>query len=429
MAPGPPSAGSGLLALWMRGLTLVRPWQILSFLDLSGGDVREREGRSATQLRGVPRGGDFRGFRQLHGLAHGDSYDLVVDDATGVLVELVARWGERDVERCTLHDLRVGEPVDPALFDLNAVGAVEDTQPATRTFRPLAALVDDVDFAVLGPSDEAYLGLVERHDDGIVVVAHPYGGRSPERRLWFSQSLGEKMADPADWEGIELPDGTPARWWSPDNDPEDGQPTVRTGRHPGLGPRPADDMRYTTWPPSSSRSHHRQRPTQTRLRRLRPEQDELRAGAPLPRPVEEQLAMGKEAVAHACSPDSRAATLRRRPQRVGRRTVGGECETGRVIVEFAAELWVWDARKGNTWVFISLPTQASDEIRDRAGAPRPGFGSVRVQVSIGSSTWATSVFPDATLCCYVLPVKRAVRTAEDLDVGDVATVTVTVVGE
>jgi hypothetical protein len=218
----PADGGNGLLALRIRGLTLVRPWQILSYLDLSAGHVREREGRSATRLLGVPRGGDFRGFRQLHGLAHGDSYDLVVDDATGVLVEMVARWGERDVERCTLHDLRVGEPVDPALFDLNTVGAVEDTQPAIRTYRPLAALVDEVDFTLLAPPDEAYLGLVERHDDGVVVVAHPYRGRPPERRLWFSQSLGAKMADPASWETIELPDGTPARWWSPDNDPERG---------------------------------------------------------------------------------------------------------------------------------------------------------------------------------------------------------------
>ena len=42
---------------------------------------------------------------------------------------------------------------------------------------------------------------------------------------------------------------------------------------------------------------------------------------------------------------------------------------------------------------------------------------------IHCSTWTTSIFP-ASQADYVLPVKRLVRIAEGLDVGDVATVTV-----
>jgi len=57
-----------------------------------------------------------------------------------------------------------------------------------------------------------------------------------------------------------------------------------------------------------------------------------------------------------------------------------------------------------------------------AGCAR-GFGSVRVRATIGTSTWTTSIFPDSQ-AGYVLPVKRAVRVAEALDVGDVAMVTV-----
>jgi hypothetical protein len=30
------------------------------------------------------------------------------------------------------------------------------------------------------------------------------------------------MANPEEWESITLPDGTPARWWTPDTDPEQG---------------------------------------------------------------------------------------------------------------------------------------------------------------------------------------------------------------
>lgn len=94
-----------------------------------------------------------------------------------------------------------------------------------------------------------------------------------------------------------------------------------------------------------------------------------------------------------------------------------------MVVVFEAELWIWDARRADTWTFVSLPAEESDEIRDLAGGLRRGFGSLRVRVSVGGSTWKTSIFPDSARG-YVLPIKRAVRNAEALDVGDVATVTV-----
>ena len=47
-----------------------------------------------------------------------------------------------------------------------------------------------------------------------------------------------------------------------------------------------------------------------------------------------------------------------------------------------------------------------------------------MQVTVGGSKWTTSIFPDSVRGSYVLPIKRAVRKAEDLDVGDIATVTV-----
>ena len=94
-----------------------------------------------------------------------------------------------------------------------------------------------------------------------------------------------------------------------------------------------------------------------------------------------------------------------------------------VEVEFEAELWVWDARRADTWTFVTLPAEASSDIRDLGGEPR-GFGSRRVRVTIGGSMWNTSIFPDGGSECYVLPVKKAVRKAEQLEPGDVASVTV-----
>jgi hypothetical protein len=97
-----------------------------------------------------------------------------------------------------------------------------------------------------------------------------------------------------------------------------------------------------------------------------------------------------------------------------------------VVVVFEAELWVWDARRADTWTFVSLPEDASEEIRARAGGPRRGFGSVRVRVTVGTSTWTTSIFPDSAKG-YVLPIKRRVREAEHLDEGDTARVTVEII--
>ncbi len=94
------------------------------------------------------------------------------------------------------------------------------------------------------------------------------------------------------------------------------------------------------------------------------------------------------------------------------------------VVAFEARLWQWDARRGDSWTFVSLPADASDEIRERAGGPRRGFGSLRVRVRIGGSDWRTSVFPGSD-GVYVLPVKRAVREAEGLGIGDTTAVTVT----
>jgi hypothetical protein len=95
-----------------------------------------------------------------------------------------------------------------------------------------------------------------------------------------------------------------------------------------------------------------------------------------------------------------------------------------VIVVFNAELWIWDARRADSWTFVSLPTEATEEIRDLAGGSRRGFGSLRVRVTVGGSTWATSIFPGSDGGAYALPIKRAVRKAEALDVGDIATATV-----
>ncbi|MBV1855923.1 DUF1905 domain-containing protein [Catellatospora tritici] len=98
-----------------------------------------------------------------------------------------------------------------------------------------------------------------------------------------------------------------------------------------------------------------------------------------------------------------------------------------MILTFDAELWLWEARRDDSWTFVSLPQDGSTEIRELSEGRRNGFGSLRVRVTVGRTTWQTSIFPDGARGCYVLPVKRAVRKSERLDVGDIASVTVEVI--
>jgi hypothetical protein len=97
-----------------------------------------------------------------------------------------------------------------------------------------------------------------------------------------------------------------------------------------------------------------------------------------------------------------------------------------MLVDFEAELWIWDARPDESWTFVSLPVEASDEIRDLTAGTKRGFGSVRVQATVGLTTWRTSIVPDSKQGAYVLPVKRAVRKAQSLEPGDSVKVTVEV---
>jgi hypothetical protein len=93
---------------------------------------------------------------------------------------------------------------------------------------------------------------------------------------------------------------------------------------------------------------------------------------------------------------------------------------------FTSVLWRWEAQ--DAWRFVTVPVDLTEAIRLTAGPPK-GFGSVRVEVTVGATSWRTSVFPDASRGSYVLPIKKAVRQAEDLDDGDDVTVTLRVLDQ
>ncbi|KQY60151.1 hypothetical protein ASD11_11765 [Aeromicrobium sp. Root495] len=91
---------------------------------------------------------------------------------------------------------------------------------------------------------------------------------------------------------------------------------------------------------------------------------------------------------------------------------------------FDARLWRW--REGS-WFFVTLPHDVSDEIDDATAGMTGGFGAVKVAVRVGATEWSTSIFPSKEEKSFVLPVKKAVRSAEDLHEGSTTTFQLTLV--
>lgn len=87
---------------------------------------------------------------------------------------------------------------------------------------------------------------------------------------------------------------------------------------------------------------------------------------------------------------------------------------------FAATVWEHD---GDARVALRQPAgERRGRDRRAVGGAHARLRLVRVEVTIGASTWRTSLFPDGRRGTYVLPVKRAVRTAEGLAAGSPADV-------
>lgn len=79
--------------------------------------------------------------------------------------------------------------------------------------------------------------------------------------------------------------------------------------------------------------------------------------------------------------------------------------------EFKAKLWLWSGKEA--WYFISVPTEYFEELK-QIGKGSNGFGSIRVSVIVGGTSWETSLFPDNKSKTYLLPIKQTIRTKEHL---------------
>ncbi len=96
------------------------------------------------------------------------------------------------------------------------------------------------------------------------------------------------------------------------------------------------------------------------------------------------------------------------------------------MVEFDFSGTVIPWRGPAPYYFIALPEWVAEQIAAVARAVSYGWGVIPVEASIGRTTWTTSLFPrDGG---YLLPVKTAVRVAEQITVDQVAEVTLRIRG-
>jgi hypothetical protein len=87
-------------------------------------------------------------------------------------------------------------------------------------------------------------------------------------------------------------------------------------------------------------------------------------------------------------------------------------------------VWLWQgasASAGGTptkgsWYFLTIDGACADAIREQA-ANTAAWGSLRVEVTIGRTTWRTSLFPSKAHGGWLLPLKAAVRKSEKISAG------------
>lgn len=83
---------------------------------------------------------------------------------------------------------------------------------------------------------------------------------------------------------------------------------------------------------------------------------------------------------------------------------------------------MWPGEQGN-WHFVSVDKATTEAIDTAHKSRKRGFGSLRVEATIGGTTWLTSIFPESHSHLYMLPVKAKVRHKERIAEGDMVTLT------
>ncbi len=85
------------------------------------------------------------------------------------------------------------------------------------------------------------------------------------------------------------------------------------------------------------------------------------------------------------------------------------------------KLWVWSGDKA-AWHFLTIDKKLTKKIKESKISKSKGWGSIRVMVTIGQTTWPTSIFPTKE-GEFLLPVKASIRKKEKIKDGDMISFT------
>lgn len=89
-----------------------------------------------------------------------------------------------------------------------------------------------------------------------------------------------------------------------------------------------------------------------------------------------------------------------------------------MLIEFSGKIWFW--RGPAPWFFVTVPEKESNDIKGISGIVTYGWGVIPAIVRIGKTEFKTSLIPkDGS---YLVPIKAAVRKAENIDESDEVTI-------
>ena len=78
------------------------------------------------------------------------------------------------------------------------------------------------------------------------------------------------------------------------------------------------------------------------------------------------------------------------------------------------KVWLYPGKA--TWHFVTIQKKDGEFLKEGYMWPRRGFGAIPVNVTVGKTSWKTSIFPDKN-GTFLLPLKKPVRDSENITLG------------
>lgn len=96
--------------------------------------------------------------------------------------------------------------------------------------------------------------------------------------------------------------------------------------------------------------------------------------------------------------------------------------SAKIPFKFKATCWRYDGK--GAWIFVSIPSELSLEIRELFGKEEQGWGRLAAEAKINNTVWSSAIWFDTKKQVYLLPLKAEIRRKEKISEGDELEVTI-----